>query len=212
MPSHVVTADIKRYPKMGARRKSMLGRSMQVKKADMVKVECVARGYLAGSAYVSTAYRERSAASRCLRDLRDGDQLPEPIFTPATKAITGHDVNVPFRYIANVLGVELAGQLRDLTLEVYYRAANYALQRGIIVADTKLEFGFVDSQLVLADEVLTPDSSRFWPADQYNPGGKADFLRQTVRSGLLGNIAMEQESACAVSSRRGHREDQRKVY
>jgi phosphoribosylaminoimidazole-succinocarboxamide synthase len=185
VPSHVITADTKLYPKMSARRKALRGRSMQVKKADMVRVECVARGYLAGSGYREYSLQGKVCGIPLPPGLRDGDQLPEPIFTPATKAITGHDVNVPFRYIANVLGVDLAGQLRDLTLEVYYRAANYALERGIIVADTKLEFGFVDSQLVLADEVLTPDSSRFWPADQYNPGGaQVSYDKQYVRDYL----------------------------
>ena len=114
VPSHVVTADIKRYPKMAARRKTMRGRSMQVKKADMVRVECVARGYLAGSAYREYCLQGKVCGIPLPPGLRDGDQLPEPIFTPATKAITGHDVNVPFRYIANVLGVELAGQLVKL--------------------------------------------------------------------------------------------------
>jgi phosphoribosylaminoimidazole-succinocarboxamide synthase len=185
VPSHVITADIKRYPKMSARRKALRGRSMQVKKADMVRVECVARGYLAGSGYREYCLQGKVCGIPLPPGMRDGDQLPEPIFTPATKAITGHDVNVPFRYIANVLGVDLAGQLRDLTLEIYYRAANYALARGIIVADTKLEFGFVDSQLVLADEVLTPDSSRFWPAEQYNPGGvQVSYDKQYVRDYL----------------------------
>ena len=117
--------------------------------------------------------------------LRDGDRLPEPIFTPATKAVTGHDVNVPFRYIANSLGVDVAGQLRDLTLEIYSRAAAYALEKGIILADTKFEFGVVEGKLILADEVLTPDSSRFWPADDYLPGrAQPSFDKQFVRDWL----------------------------
>jgi phosphoribosylaminoimidazole-succinocarboxamide synthase len=117
--------------------------------------------------------------------LRDGDRLPEPIFTPATKAKTGHDVNVPFQYVANLLGVDLAGQLRDVTLSIYEQAATYALERGIILADTKFEFGFVGGDLVLADEVLTPDSSRYWPAETYRPGGaQASFDKQYVRDYL----------------------------
>jgi phosphoribosylaminoimidazole-succinocarboxamide synthase len=158
---------------------------MQVRKAEMVKVECVARGYLAGSAFKEYRAQGKVCGIPLPPGLRDGDQLPEPIFTPATKAITGHDVNVPFRYVANLIGVELAGQLRDLTLEIYYRAANYALERGIIVADTKFEFGFVEGRLVLADEVLTPDSSRFWPADKYTPGAaQHSFDKQYVRDYL----------------------------
>ncbi len=186
LPSHVITADVKQYPKRLVRRRKMLeGRSMLVKKADMVPVECVARGYLAGS-----GWKEYSASGKVCdiplpKNLRDGDRLPEPIFTPATKALTGHDVNVPFQFVANQLGIDLAGQLRDLTLEIYQSAAAYALERGIILADTKLEFGFIHGELVLADEVLTPDSSRYWPADTYSPGGpQFSFDKQYVRDYL----------------------------
>ena len=186
VPSHLLTADVTKYPrKVGRHRKRLDGRSMLVKKAEMVPVECVARGYLAGSGWKE--YREKGSVCGIPLppDMRDGDRLPEPIFTPATKAQSGHDMNVPFQYVAKHLGVDLAGQLRDLTLELYGRAAKYALQRGIIVADTKFEFGFVDGQLVLADEVLTPDSSRYWPADMYSPGGpQYSFDKQYVRDYL----------------------------
>ncbi len=183
--SHLITATVDDYPKRSARHRSLHGRSMLVRKAEMVQVECVARGYLAGSAFKEYRAQGSVCGIPLPAGLRDGDQLPEPIFTPATKAITGHDVNVPFRYVANLIGLELAGQLRDLTLEIYYRAANYALERGIIVADTKFEFGFVEGQLVLADEVLTPDSSRFWPVDKYTPGGaQYSFDKQYVRNYL----------------------------
>ncbi len=186
VPSHLLTADVTKYPrKVGRHRKRLDGRSMLVKKAEMVPVECVARGYLAGSGWKE--YREKGSVCGIPLppDMRDGDRLPEPIFTPATKAQSGHDMNVPFQYVAKQLGVDLAGQLRDLTLELYGRAAKYALQRGIIVADTKFEFGFVDGQLVLADEVLTPDSSRYWPADMYSPGGpQYSFDKQYVRDYL----------------------------
>ena len=185
VPSHLITANVKDYPKRGARNKILNGRSMQVRKAEMVKVECVARGYLAGSAFKEYRAQAKVCGIPLPPGLRDGDQLPEPIFTLATKAITGHDVNVSFNYVANLIGVELAGQLRDLTLEIYYRAANYALERGIVVADTKFEFGFVEGRLVLADEVLTPDSSRFWPADKYTPGAaQQSFDKQYVRDYL----------------------------
>ena len=186
VPSHLLTANVAEYPrKLSRYRKKLDGRSMLVKKAQMIQVECVARGYLAGSGWKE--YREKGSVCGIPlpAGMRNGDQLPEPIFTPATKAQTGHDMNVSFQYVAKLLGVELAGQLRDLTLDLYGRAANYALQRGIIVADTKFEFGFANERLVLADEVLTPDSSRYWPADTYSPGGpQYSFDKQYVRDYL----------------------------
>lgn len=186
VPSHLLTADVKEYPRRLFRyRKKLAGRSMLVKKAQMVQVECVARGYLAGSGWKEYQEKGSVCGIPLPAGMRDGDRLPEPIFTPATKAKSGHDMNVPFRYVAKELGVDLAGQLRDLTLELYGRAAKYALERGIIVADTKFEFGFVDERLVLADEVLTPDSSRYWPADTYSPGGpQYSFDKQYVRDYL----------------------------
>lgn len=186
VPSHLLTADVKEYPRRLFRyRKRLAGRSMLVKKAQMVQVECVARGYLAGSGWKEYQEKGSVCGIPLPAGMRDGDRLPEPIFTPATKAKSGHDMNVPFRYVAKELGVDLAGQLRDLTLELYGRAAKYALERGIIVADTKFEFGFVDERLVLADEVLTPDSSRYWPADTYSPGGpQYSFDKQYVRDYL----------------------------
>ncbi len=184
--SHLRTADIAEYPRKLARRRKLLeGRSMQVNKAEMVQVECVARGYLAGSGWKEYQKKGSVCAIPLPAGLVDGDRLPEPIFTPSTKAKTGHDVNVPFQYVANLLGVDLAGQLRDLTLEIYERAARYALERGMILADTKFEFGFVEGELVLADEVLTPDSSRYWPADTYRAGGaQPSFDKQYVRDYL----------------------------
>ncbi len=184
--SHLLTADVKQYPKRLYRHRKMLdGRSMLVKKAQMIEVECVARGYLAGSGWREYKTKGTVCGIPLPSGLRDGDRLPQPIFTPATKAQTGHDVNVPFQYVADRLGVELAGQLRDLTLEIYDRAAAYALERGIILADTKFEFGFIDGTLTLADEVLTPDSSRYWPADSHNPGRpQFSFDKQYVRDYL----------------------------
>jgi phosphoribosylaminoimidazole-succinocarboxamide synthase len=184
--SHFVTASADEYPRRLARqRKTLEGRSMLVKKAEMIEVECVARGYLAGSGWKEYTARGKVCGIPLPAGLRESDRLPEPIFTPATKAQTGHDVNVPFRYVANLLGVDLAGQLRDLTLDIYQRAAAYSLERGIILADTKLEFGFVGDDLVLADEVLTPDSSRYWPADTYEPGRpQFSFDKQYVRDYL----------------------------
>lgn len=184
--SHLVTASAREFPtKLDKYRGLLDGRSMFVHKAQMVQVECVARGYLAGSGWKEYKAQGKICGIPLPPGLHESDRLPEPIFTPATKAQTGHDVNVPFRYVANLLGVDLAGQLRDLTLEIYQRAAAYALERGIILADTKLEFGFVDDQLVLADEVLTPDSSRYWPASTYKPGQpQHSFDKQYVRDYL----------------------------
>ena len=184
--NHLLTADVKDYPrKLSKFRSTLEGRSMIVKKAQMVQVECVARGYLAGSGWKEYQTSRKVCGIPLPAGLRDGDKLPEPIFTPATKAITGHDVNVSFNYIAGLIGVDLAGQLRDLTLDIYNRAALYSRERGIILADTKLEFGFINGELSLADEALTPDSSRFWPADTYKPGGaQASFDKQYVRDFL----------------------------
>ena len=184
--SHIVTADVAKYPrKLSKHRKLLEGRSMLVKRAGMIEIECVARGYLAGSAWKE--YKAEGTVCGILLPpgLRESERLPEPIFTPATKAQTGHDVNVPFEYVANRLGAHLAGQLRNLTLQIYQRAADYALERGMILADTKFEFGFIDGKLILADEVLTPDSSRYWPADMYEPGGpQFSFDKQYVRDYL----------------------------
>lgn len=186
VPSHLLTADVNTYPrKLAKYRKILDGRSMLVKKANMIDIECVARGYLAGSGWKEYKAHGTVCSIPLPSGLRESDRLPEPIFTPATKAQTGHDVNVPFSYVANLLGVDLAGELRDLTLNLYKRAADYALERGIILADTKFEFGFVDGGLVLADEALTPDSSRYWPADTYEPGGpQLSFDKQYVRDYL----------------------------
>jgi len=186
VPSHVFTADIRQFPPaLEAYSDILQGRSMLVKKAQMIDVECVARGYLAGSGWKE--YRERGTVCGIPlpSGLRDGDRLPEPIFTPATKAKSGHDENVPFAHVANQIGGGLAARLRDLTLEIYSRASSYAAERGIILADTKFEFGFVDDELTLADEALTPDSSRYWSADTWKPdGAQPSFDKQFVRDYL----------------------------
>jgi phosphoribosylaminoimidazole-succinocarboxamide synthase len=186
VPNHLHTADVDLYPKQLLKHRNLLqSRSMLVKKAEMVPVECVARGYLAGSGWKDYQATGKVCGIALPAGLRDGDRLPEPIFTPATKAQTGHDVNVPFQYLADTLGGDLAGHLRDLTLEIYRRASAHGLQRGIILADTKFEFGFVEGRLLLADEALTPDSSRYWPADTYKPGGpQPSFDKQYVRDYL----------------------------
>jgi len=186
VPNHLVTADLETYPaELQPFRDVLDGRSMLVNRARMVEVECVARGFLAGSGWKEYRDTGRVCGIPLPAGLRDGERLPEPIFTPATKAQTGHDMNVPFEHVANLVGTELAGRLRDLTLSIYAKAAEHARERGIILADTKFEFGFVGDLLVLADEVLTPDSSRWWPADTYAPGGpQPSFDKQFVRDYL----------------------------
>ena len=185
-PTHFLTASLAEYPaELRAFPDQVEGRSMLVKRADMIEIECVARGYISGSGWKE--YREQGTVCgiQLPKGLRESDKLPEPIFTPATKAQTGHDENVSFEHVVSLIGEDLAKRLRDLTLEIYTRAARYAETRGIIIADTKFEFGFVGDQLVLGDEVLTPDSSRFWPAETYKPGGaQFSFDKQFVRDYL----------------------------
>jgi len=158
---------------------------MLVKRAAMIEIECVARGYLSGSGWKEYQRYGAVCGIELPAGLQESGRLPEPIFTPAIKAQTGHDENVSFQQVCSLIGEDLAVRLRDLTLEIYSRAACYAETKGIIIADTKFEFGFVGGDLVLGDEVLTPDSSRFWPADQYRPGGPQDsFDKQFVRDYL----------------------------
>ncbi len=185
-PNHLLTAQVAEYPEPLRQFRSQLeGRSMLVQRARMIEIECVARGYLAGSGWKE--YREQGTVCgiRLPAGLRESDKLPEPIFTPATKAQSGHDENVSFERVCALVGADLAGRLRGLTLALYDRAARYAERRGILIADTKFEFGFVGEELVLGDEALTPDSSRFWPADSYQPGGpQLSFDKQFVRDYL----------------------------
>jgi phosphoribosylaminoimidazole-succinocarboxamide synthase len=185
-PTHFVTADVARYPDpLSGFRGQLEGRSMLVRRARMIDVECVARGYLSGSGW--REYRQHGSVCgiKLPAGLVASSLLPEPIFTPATKAQSGHDENISFEQVATTLGADLATRLRDLTLAIYAKAARYASTRGLLLADTKFEFGFVDDDLVLADEVLTPDSSRFWPAAHYQPGGaQPSFDKQYVRDYL----------------------------
>jgi phosphoribosylaminoimidazole-succinocarboxamide synthase len=185
-PTHFLTASVEEYPQpLPGFRGQLEGRSMLVKRARMVEIECVARGYISGSGWKE--YREQGTVCgiRLPSGLKESDRLPEPIFTPATKAQTGHDENVSFEHVVSLIGENLARRLRDLTLEIYTKAARYAETKGIIIADTKFEFGFAGDELVLGDEVLTPDSSRFWPAESYKPGGaQFSFDKQFVRDYL----------------------------
>jgi phosphoribosylaminoimidazole-succinocarboxamide synthase len=185
-PNHLVTADVAEYPEPLRRHADVLrGRSMLVLAAEMLPVECVARGYLAGSGWKEYQETGSVCGIKLPSGLRESEQLPEPIFTPATKAVSGHDENIPFARAAEVVGMETARKLRDLTLELYGKAAAYARQRGIIIADTKFEFGRTQAGLTLADEVLTPDSSRFWALETYRLGKAQDsFDKQYVRDYL----------------------------
>ena len=163
----------------------LAGRAMLVRRLEMVPFECVARGYLVGSGWKDYQATGAVCGIPLPPGLRQADRLPQPIFTPATKAETGHDENVSEAKVAEALGPELAGRLRDLTLEVYRRGAEHAARRGILLADTKLEFGLDGDRIVLADEVLTPDSSRFWPAGGWSPGhSPPSFDKQYVRDWL----------------------------
>ena len=185
-PTHFLTANVDEYPAaLRPFREQLEGRSMLVKRAQMVQIECVARGYLAGSGWKEYKAQGTVCGIPLPSGLRESDRLPAPIFTPSTKAASGHDENISFDTMCSVVGAELGARLRDLTLRIYSRAAAYAETKGVIIADTKFEFGFVDGELVLGDEVLTPDSSRFWPADSYQPGGaQFSYDKQFVRDYL----------------------------
>ena len=160
-------------------------RSMVVKKAAPLAIECVVRGYLAGSGWKEYRERQTVCGIKLPAGLRESSELPEPIFTPATKAETGHDENISFETAARIVGADIAERARAASLKLYGFARDYARQRGLIIADTKFEFGLFGGQLILIDEVLTPDSSRFWPADQYQPGrGQPSFDKQFVRDYL----------------------------
>jgi phosphoribosylaminoimidazole-succinocarboxamide synthase len=184
--NHLVTASVDQYPvPLKKYADDLRGRSMLVTKAQMIDIECVARGYLSGSGWKEYQKTGEVCGIKLPSGLKESDKLPEPIFTPATKALTGHDENISIEEMAKRTGKELAEKLRDLTLKIYKTAADYAAGRGIIIADTKFEFGQTSQGLILADEVLTPDSSRFWPADKYQPGkAQESFDKQFVRDYL----------------------------
>src|SRR5262249_54543506 len=171
VPNHVVATDVGDYPKnLYPFRDQLEGRSMLVKKARVFPVECVARGFLTGSGLKDYVKTSSVCGISLPPGLRDSDRLPEPIFTPATKAKTGHDENISEERAAKIIGQDVVRRLKELTLTLYGRGVEYALTRGIIVCDTKFEFGLIDGKITIVDEMLTPDSSRFWPADQYAPG------------------------------------------
>ncbi len=186
VPHHLLDADLDSLPlPAGTDREALAGRSLVVRKTTVFPVECVVRGYLVGSGW-KEYQQSRSVCGIPLRDgLVEASKLDAPTFTPATKAESGHDENIPFEQMEQIVGAETAAQLRELSTRIYTQAAEYAATRGLLLADTKFEFGSVDGQIILIDEVLTPDSSRFWPADQYQPGrNPPSFDKQFVRDWL----------------------------
>jgi phosphoribosylaminoimidazole-succinocarboxamide synthase len=186
VPNHLITTEVDEFPEeLRPYRDTLKLRSMLVTKAEIFPIECVARGYITGSGWKE--YQENGAVCgiRLPRGLRECDRLPELIFTPATKAETGHDENISFDKMVDLVGSDVSGQLRDLTFRIYLRAAEYALQKGIILADVKFEFGYYDGRIIVCDEILTPDASRFWPLASYKPGGpQPSFDKQFVRDYL----------------------------
>lgn len=186
IPNHVISTNPKDYP-MGLDRyaEQLKGRSMWVKKVDMLPAECIVRGYLEGSALKEYKATGTISGVKMPAGLRQGDKLPEPMFTPSTKADEGHDMNISFEELVKLLGEEDANALRDNTIALYNKVSEYALTRGLILADTKFEFGKIDGKLVIADEMFTPDSSRFWDLSDYEPGrAQKSFDKQYLREWL----------------------------
>ena len=186
VPNHRVTTDVTAYPAvLAGHAEALRGRSMLCRRAEVIPLECVARGYLSGSAWKEYEVTGRIAGIPLPQGLEESSELPEPLFTPATKAASGHDENVTFDEAVQLVGRDTAERLRELTLVLYATARRHARSRGILLADTKFEFGWVDGRLTLIDEVLTPDSSRFWPSDGYTPGrSQPSFDKQFVRDWL----------------------------
>jgi phosphoribosylaminoimidazole-succinocarboxamide synthase len=186
IPNHFITSDFNKYPKEFEKYESDLnGRSMLVVKSKPLPVECIVRGYLSGSGWKEYQKSGSVCGIKLPQGLRESDKLPEIIFTPSTKADSGHDQNVNREYVEDLIGKKTAGDIARVSIAIYKKASEYALSKGIIIADTKFEFGVQNDKVILIDEVLTPDSSRFWPADEYAPGRpQASFDKQFVRDYL----------------------------
>lgn len=184
-PNHLISTDVADFP-AGAQSPELVGRSMYVRKAEMLPVECIVRGYITGSAWKEYQRSGTMHGVAMPEGMLESEQLPEPVFTPSTKAADGlHDENITYAQAEELLGADLAAQARDLSIALYKAGAEWAAERGIIIADTKFELGMIDGQLVVADEMLTPDSSRFWPVDQWTPGSTPpSFDKQPVRDFL----------------------------
>jgi phosphoribosylaminoimidazole-succinocarboxamide synthase len=193
--NHLITADVEQMGDAVARHAEVLrGRSMLVRKAEVIPVECIVRGYLAGSGWKEYRSQGTVCGMRLPEGLVESSKLPEPIFTPSIKAESGHDENISYQQACAMHGEALLSKLRDRSLALYVEAADYAAERGIIICDTKFEWGMVDGELVLIDEILTPDSSRFWPADQYQPGGpQPSYDKQYVRDWLESESGWDKE-------------------
>ena len=185
-PNHLLTCDVEKMDlPEGVDRQPLAGRSMLVRKTTVVPIECVVRGYLSGSGWKEYQQSGSVCGVALPAGLKESDRLPEPIFTPATKEESGHDENISLERMVEIVGADVSNELKRRSLDIYRRGAEYALKRGIIIADTKFEFGQIADEIILIDEVLTPDSSRFWPADQYKPGGgQPSYDKQFVRDWL----------------------------
>lgn len=188
IPSHMISVDVSDFPdEVKNYEDNLKGRSMLVKKAEVLPIECIVRGYLSGSAWKSYQKDGTVCGIKLPSGMRESDKFDEPLFTPSTKAESGHDINISFEEMKNMIGEHDAEKLKELSLKIYNEGAEYAREKGIIIADTKFEFGKIGDQIVLVDEILTPDSSRFWPADLYEPGkSQPSFDKQYVRDYLSG--------------------------
>jgi len=186
VPSHVISSDVETFPDDLKNYKDTLnGRSMLVKKAKVLPIECIVRGYISGSAWKSYKKDETVCGIKLPPGLKESEKFDEPLFTPSTKAESGHDINISFEKMKEIVGEKDAEKMKELSLKIYNEGAKYALEKGIIIADTKFEFGKIDDKIILVDEILTPDSSRFWPADLYKPGkSQPSFDKQYVRDYL----------------------------
>lgn len=185
-PNHLLTAEVSEFPPLLAKYRDVLEkRSMLVKKSRVVAVECVVRGYLSGSGWKDYKSSGKTSGVRLRPGIKESERLDEVVFTPATKAEEGHDLNISFRQMENLIGVELSKKIKRVSIELYQKASLHALSKGIIIADTKFEFGLIDDELILVDEIFTPDSSRFWPLASYSPGRSQPSLdKQFVRDYL----------------------------
>jgi phosphoribosylaminoimidazole-succinocarboxamide synthase len=185
--NQVISADFSSFPsELHDFKDTLYGRSMLVKKADVFPIECIVRGYISGSAWKSYKKDGTVCSLKLPLGLKESDKFDEPLFTPSTKADSGHDVNISFDEMNNIVGNEVAEKIRDLSIDIYQKATDYAKKRGIIIADTKFEFGMIGDEIVLVDEVLTPDSSRFWPEESYSPGRpQPSFDKQYLRDYLI---------------------------
>ena len=208
VPNHLIATEVKDFPEqLHPYAEQLEGRSMLVRRAQMFPVECVARGYIAGSGWKEYKASGTVCGVKLPEGLQDGSRLPEPLFTPSTKSQDGtHDENISFSSVEKTVGAVVAKELRRLTLEIYEKAGRHAESRGLILADTKFEFGQVGDEIVLADEVLTPDSSRFWEASQWKPGGaQPSFDKQFVRDYLESIRWNKQEPAPSLPDDVVHR-------